>query len=367
VKLRMSLFFPALCMVMIFLGAQIGSAQALQPLQPQEPAWLTQMYAEGWQKVQEGVLQRTTGGQNETFTYGEEGLRYQVEKLKVQVNLLQQFYNQNPSPELGKAIDHLQNQIGIANARLSGGQVESPATEQMDNCDISYGAHAYATFLTGAQAPGVSASADAYFHNNCGFQGNTYAYAYVQAASGTVFSTKTQEDPKYGAWIDSAAQWTLSGSTNCSSSSYARAWSDSLNISYETSAQNSYCPVPPPSVFISGTSNVYTDNYNPCQNATWTASVSGGTPGYTIYWYIGGVYQGSGSQFTKQYCYTTTSETVTAMAYDSGSPQQSGQGSYTTNVYHSTYTDPCINKPYSCQCDPSYCCGTRFCVDQDLR
>ena len=68
-KLRMSLPCALLCMVMILISAHPGSAQALQPLQPQEPEWLTQKYAEGWQKVQEGVLQRTgEGGQHETVT-----------------------------------------------------------------------------------------------------------------------------------------------------------------------------------------------------------------------------------------------------------------------------------------------------------
>jgi len=355
----MFLSFALLCLSITFFGAPAVSAQALQPIQPQEPAWLTRMYGEGWQKVQEGVLQRTSEeGQKETFTYGEQGLRYQVEKLKEQVNHFQQLYNQHPSLELGQAIDTLQTQIAAENERLRLGQAESPSNEQMSNCDISYGAHAYADYLRGSQAPGVSASADAYFHNNCGYLGNTYAYAYVQGSTGSVFSTKSQEDPKSGgAWLDSAAQWTLGASSNCSSSSYARTWSDSLGISYDTSAQNSLCLPAAVTVSISGPSNVYTDNYTPCGDATWTASASGGTPGYIYYWYIGGVYQASGYQFTKSYCYTNTTETVTVVAYDSGSPQQSASASYGTNVSYFTYNDPCINNPYSCACDVSYCCS----------
>jgi hypothetical protein len=361
VKFRMYLSFALLCLSITFFGARAGSAQALQPIQPQEPAWLTQMYAEGWQKVQEGVLQRNSEeGGKETFTYGEEGLKYQVESLKQQVNHFQQLYNQHPSAELADAIDHLQNQIGMADARLSLGQAETPSSDQMNNCDISYGAHAYADYLRGSQAPGVSASADAYFHNNCGFLGNTYAFAYVQGSTGSVFSTKSQEDPKNGgAWLDSAAQWTLSASSSCSSNSYARTWSDSLGISYETSAQNSLCLPAAVTVSISGPSNVYTDNYTPCADATWTASASGGTPGYIYYWYIGGVYQASGAQFTKSYCYANTAETVTVVAYDSGSPQQNASASYGTSVSYTTYYDPCRDNPYSCDCDYSYCCGPR--------
>jgi hypothetical protein len=360
VKFRMTLLFSVLCLTMILIGARSGLAQA----KPQEPAWLTRMYAEGWQKVQEGVLQRSKGGQAETFTFGEEGLRYTVENLKQQVNFLQQAQNQHPSPELGQAISNLQRQIGGANARLSTRQAVSPSSEEMSGCDISYGAHAYADYLRDAQAPGVTASADAYFHTNCGFTGSTYAYAYVEASNGSVFSTKTQEDPKpSGSWLDSAVQWSLSGSTNCSSRSYARAWSDSLGINYETSAQNYVCPPPPPpppsplSVVISGASNVYTDNYSPCADVTWTASASGGTPGYTYYWYSGSTYEGSGYQLTKQYCYTNATVTPTVVVYDSGSPQQSAQASYTTNIYYTPYYDACTNDPYSCECNSNYCCN----------
>jgi hypothetical protein len=360
VKLRMSLPCAFLCLAMILISAQVGLAQALQPIQPQEPAWLTQMYAEGWHKVQEGVLQRNSEeGTLETFTYGEEGLRYGIGRLKERVNFLQQLYSQHPSTELGEAIDRVQNQIAVANANLQFGQVEAPSNEQMQNCDIAYGAHAYAGALTSSQ--GVTASSDAYFHNNCGIVGNAYAQVYLQAQTGTVFSTKTQEDAKYGGtWLDSAAQWSLSGTTNCAANSYAHAWSDSPYLSYDTSAQTNGCPPTPVQVYISGTADLYTDNYSPCQNATWTASVSGGTPGYAIYWYIGGVYQASGSQFAKQYCYTNTTETVTAVAYDSSSPQQYGQASYATNVYYSTYYNPCSDNPYSCQCDSNYCCGSRI-------
>ena len=353
-KLKSLLSISAALYLAMFSLAHFGVAQ-VQEIKP-EPPLVRQMLQEGWQKVAEGVLQRSVGGdQVETFTYGEEGLRYTLESLKEQVNSLQQIYNQHPSAELAQTIDTLQGQIAVGNTRLSSGQVEEPVGEQIENCDISYGAHAYADPLTGSQAPGVTARSDAYFHNNCGFLGNTYAYAYVQGAIGTVFTTKTQEDPKYGGtWLDSAAQLSLSASSNCQSNSYARAWSDALGISYETSAINYACPPPPLTVSISGTANVYTDNYNPCADVTWTATASGGTPGYSYNWYIGGVWQGSGSQLTKQYCYTNATVTVTVQAVDSGSPQQSAQASYTTNIYYTNY-DPCVQNPYSCECDPSYC------------
>ena len=358
-KLRMYLSLALLCLSITFFGARAGSAQALQPIQPQEPAWLTQMYAEGWQKVQEGVLQRTSEeGGKETFTYGEDGLKYQVESLKKQVNDLQQLYNQHPSPELGDAIDHLQHQIAEGNARLSLGQVESPSSDQMNNCDFSYGGHAYADYLRGAQAPGVSASADAYFHNNCGYVGDTYALAYVEATSGTVHSTKNQEDPRSGSWVDSAAQWTLAGSSNCNSRSAASVNVSALNISYSTQASNDLCLPANLTVSINGPAEAYTDNYNsPCADITWTASASGGVPGYAYDWYIGGAYQGSGAQLTKRYCFTNTSVVVNVNAYDSAS--NSASASFVTNVYYTQYS-ACTSNPYSCECDSSYCCGGGF-------
>ncbi|HEY9420251.1 MAG TPA: hypothetical protein VIW92_02465 [Thermoanaerobaculia bacterium] len=356
-KSRLSLMCALFCLAMLIVGTQVGTAQLLEP---QEPQWLVEMYEQGWQKVQEGVLQRSVGGsQVETFTYGEAGLRWTVESLKQQVNSLQQFYNQHPSTELAQAIDHLQNQIGVANARLESGQVEEPSSEQMENCDISYGAHANADSLGGG-SQGVTASSNAYFHNNCGFLGNTYALSQVQGAINTVFTIKTQEDPKSGgAWLDSATQLSLGASSQCYSRAYARAWSDGLNISYETLDENYVCPPPPPlpSVWISGTANVYTDYYYPCADVTWTANVSGGTPGYSINWYIGGAYQGSGTQLTKQYCYTNATVTATAQVTDAAS--QTAQASYTTNIHYTNNYNPCADNPYSCECDPSYCnnCG----------
>ncbi len=357
-KLRLFSVSTVFCLAMMIIGAQLGTAQLLQP---QEPQWLLDMYEQGWQKVQEGVLQRSAGeGQIETFTYGEEGLSWTAESLKKRVVNLQHTYDQNPSPELADALTALRSQLGVAVSQLSNGQVEGPAPEQMENCDISYGAHANPTYLTGSVAPGVTASASAYFHNNCGYYGNTYAEVLVEAATGTVFTHKVQNDPKYGGtWLDSAASLSLSGSTQCRSTAYARAWNDSPSFGYEASLVENYlCPPPPPpalDVTISGPANVYTDNYYPCADVTWTANPSGGTPGYSYNWYIGGAYQGSGSQLTKQYCYTNATVNVSVQAFDSGSPQQNKSASFSTYV---SYTENyCYSNPYTCECNVNYCDG----------
>jgi hypothetical protein len=359
VKFKLFSICAVFCFAMLVTGAQLGTAQLLEP---QDPQWLLDMYEQGWQKVQEGVLQRSAGeGQIETFTYGEEGLSWTAESLKKRIVNLQHTYDQHPSPELADALAVLRHQLGVAIARLSSGQVEEPAAEQMENCDISYGAHANPGPLQGSQ--GVTASASAYFHNNCGYLGNTYAEVLVEAATGTVFTHKFQNDPKTdGTWLDSAASLSLSGSTQCRSTAYARAWSYSLGISYEAGPFENYsCPPPPPPTLtasVSGPTNVYTDNYYPCADVTWTANVGGGTPGYSYNWYIDGAYQGSGSQITKQYCYTNATVNVSLQVFDSGSPQQIKSASLTTYI---SYTDNyCYNYPRTCECNINYCqnnCG----------
>jgi hypothetical protein len=353
VKFRLFSMCAVFCLAMVITGAQLGMAQLLVP---QDPQWLLDMYEQGWQKVQEGVLQRSVGeGQIETFTYGEEGLRWTAESLKKRIVNLQHTYDQYPSQELADVLTSLRSQLGVAISQLTNGQVEGPAPEQMENCDISYGAHANPTYLTGSAAPGVTASASAYFHNNCGYYGNTYAEVTVEAATGTVFTHKYQNDPKFGGtWLDSAASLSLSGSSQCKSSAYARAWNDNPSFGYEASLVENYsCPVPAPTTYISGPSDVSTDSFYPCADVTWTANPSGGTPGYTYNWYIGGAYQGSGNQLTKQYCYTNTTVNVTVQVFDSGTPQQSAQASFSTNIYY--FENYCYNNPYTCECNINYC------------
>jgi hypothetical protein len=342
VNLKKFSVLAALFLSMMISGTRAGFAQ-LQPLQPQDPDWLVRMHEDGWQKVQEGVLQRGEGGaQVETFTYGEEGLRWTVARLEEQASFLASRYNNSPSGNLAKVIDWLQGEILAANSRLDSGQVgEAFNGEQMNDCPIAYGAHAYADPLSGSQAPGVTARADAYWHSDCGSVGNAYAYAYVEGHN-TVFSTHTEEDPKYNiTWGDAAAQWTLTPVTSsCSSHAYARAWSDSLNIGYSSEDTNYLCPSSL-NVSVSGPTDVQTSNLSaPCVTVTWTASVSGGTPSYgAINWYIGTTYQGSGSSLSKKYCFTQ--QTVTVKAVTSDSAGATAEQTFSTNIWYEEEDPPC--------------------------
>lgn len=353
-KSRISLISAVLCFSTIMLvGARPGRSQGGGTSKP-DPAWLTQMYAEGWQKVEEGVLQRTTEGAGavETFTYGEAGRLWRVEKLQEHIKFLENRFNDQPSNELAKVIEHLKGDLALAEGSSNPAEPDT-LYEQTINCDFSYGAHAVAAPLSGSQAPGVMAQGDSYFHNNCGYLGDTYAYAYVDGWSGTVHTTKTQEDPKYGgAWLDSLAQLSLNVSSSCYSRAYASVTSSALNIFYDIQAENYACPYPP-ALSISGPSDVFTDDYTPCTTVTWTASVSGGTPGYSaVNWYIGTTYQTSGSTFSQTYCYTN--QTVTVRATVSDSLGMTAENSFSTNVHYFA-NDPCAGDP---------CCGDPCCFQQ---
>jgi hypothetical protein len=346
VKLKLFSVSTILCLAMMITGVRAGSAQQVQPL---EPEWLRQMYAEGWQKVQDGVLQRDTGGgQLETFTYGAEGYQWVAQSLQQQVSLLESRYNEAPDEDLADLIDYLKGEI----LRLEGDINSAPSAESFDgealeNCDVSWGGNASAGSQSGTQ--GVTASSNAYFHNNCGYVGDTFAMAYAHAIAGTVETTKIQNDPKNGGtWIDSNASASANGSTGCESYSQAQVTVSALNIAYQTPFRyNTNCSLPLQNS-VSGTSNYYTDSYSPCADVTFYASASNGTPGYAYDWYIGSYYQGSGSTLTLQYCYQNATVTARAVARDSAGA--TAEASFTSYVSYYNNSNPCDYDPYACGC-----------------
>src|SRR5215213_1180634 len=204
---------------MISAGARAGSAQQVQPL---EPEWLRQMYAEGWQKVQEGVLQRDTGGgEFETFSYGAEGMQWVAQRYEQQVTGLKSQYDASPSEGLAELIDHLEGEIlrlgGIIDSEPS---AESFNGEVLEECAPSFGYDAFAGPQSGS--PGVTASASAYFHDGCGYVGDTFTTAYAHAIDATGETTLTRSDPKNGgAWLDSYSSASVNGTTDCESKAQA--------------------------------------------------------------------------------------------------------------------------------------------------
>lgn len=225
----------------IVLCLSIVIAGAAQQVQPVDPEWLQQMYAEGWQSVQKGVLQRDTGGgKYETFGYGAEGLQWIGQGYRQQVEDLKSRYEASPSEELAQAIDQLEGEI----LRLEGIAREVPAAESFDgeaieSCAPSYGGSAFAEPQSGS--PGVTARASAWFHNDCGHLGDTFTTAYAHAVASTGETTVTHSDPKNGGtWLDSFSSVSASGSSGCESWAQASVTSSELGIAYQTPQKQSF-------------------------------------------------------------------------------------------------------------------------------
>src|SRR5215218_5199437 len=234
--LKKSLVLALLCLAILSAGARAGSNRQVRPL---EPKWLRQMYAEGWQKVQKGVLRKVTiGGKIETFGYGAEGLRWVARRYEQRVASLKSRYDASPSEDLAELIDQLEDQI----LRLEGSIDSAPSAESFHGkvlaCTPLYSADALAGPQIGIQ--GVTASAKAYFHNDCGILGDTFTTANAQATAATGATSVTHNDPRQGAWIDSYSSASANGSTACSSWAEGSVTLDG-NMIYHAFQENSNC------------------------------------------------------------------------------------------------------------------------------
>jgi hypothetical protein len=332
VKLKAVCFSTLLCLSMMFL-AKVASAQEVQPL---EPDWLLQMYEEGWQKVQEGVLRRDVReGRFETFGYGAEGLQWLVEHYRQQLTYFESKYRESPSEELASLLDGLTDKINtLQGDALAASAAESFDGPQIDGCSFTYDATASAGPLTSAQ--GVTAAASAYFQGTCEITANITALAYAHSIQGTQENTTTQLDPKSGTWVESNATASANGSTGCESRAQASVEIPSLGIFYSTPEVTNYlCP---DQVSISGPAQIATDYYGQaCADVTWTASTTSGRTDYTFEWYFGTALAGTGPTLTKRYCNETRNETVQVVARDSTS--WSDDATFTTSI---RYTGPVV-------------------------
>ena len=356
-KSRLLSFVVGLCLSFaLSAGPAFAQIQEIKP----EPELVRQMLQEGWTKVAEGVLQRTEWGQVETFTYGEDGLRWTARKFEARLEFLEKEYASNPTEELAGIIESLESQLvetdEVMKSGAAGAEVVSP--DELAACNVTYGATAAADPETGST--GAKANATAYFHADCAQTGSSFAYAYARATAGTVLTTRSQEDPKEnGSWLDSAASASAPGSLECYSEAYARSWSPQLSINYEVSDTNFSCQqaIEPVAVSISGPSDVWLDAF--CQIVTWHADVSGGTPGYTYQWYLGAGLSplGTESSFSRKFCQSNQRVDVRVVATDSGNPVQSSQATFTTWIYHEqSCTSGCtcnppqgVDSPYTCE------------------
>lgn len=87
----------------------------------------------------------------------------------------------------------------------------------------------------------------------------------------------------------------------------------------------------PPTASISGPTSVLIYTAGECVNVSWTASATGGSPGYTYTWYLGTstTAAGTGSTLTKQFCGAQTIN-VKVIARDTAA--QTDDATYTTTI-----------------------------------
>lgn len=337
-KLRLLSFAAVLCLsIPLSTGPGFAQAEELKP----EPELVRQMLQEGWTKVAEGVLQRTEWGQVETFTYGEDGLRWSARRLAARLELLEKEYASHPTEELAGVIESLEGQLiemdEVMTSGAAGAEVVSP--DELTDCSTSYSATAAADPETNPSAPGAKANATAYFHASCGEIGHSFAYAYARATAGMVTTTESQEDPKYdSSWADSAASASAPGSLDCFSDAFGRAWSDELNINYEVSDTNYSCSpaATPVTASISGPSDVWLNSSHTCETVRWYASATGGSGAYSYKWYLGTgtIVVGTGSSYSRTYCRTNRRVDLKVVATDTSSPAKTDDATFTTWIHY---------------------------------
>lgn len=239
-KPRLSLVTAFFYLAMIIAGVRPGSAQQVQPL---DPEWLQKMYAEGWHKIEEGVLQRDTGeGEPETFSYGSEGLEWILRRHQQRLDTLEEKFSQAPTKRLMEMIEQLKGEISRLNKVLAEApSVDQFSSETMAACIPELGGRVEAAPLD--EIWGVKAAAHAWFYSDCEYQADTFATAYAHAIEGTVETATTQSDSKNGgSLLDSQAVASVSGSLGCESSAQATVTSTELSVAYQTPlVQNFVC------------------------------------------------------------------------------------------------------------------------------
>jgi len=326
--------------------SSIISAQQVQPL---EPEWLRRMYDEGWQKVQEGVLQRNGGeGQIETFSYGAEGLQWAMEDYQRKLVFFEEKYIESPNGDLAALIEQLKGKIESLRTNLvTASSAETFDGEGLNACSMSFDAPV-PTAVPERSPRGIATTATAFFNSTqCGYAGSTTALAWAHATEGTVETTKTQTDPKSSneangyAGITSYASASAPGSTDCETWAVADVTIEALNINIHNETRSYTCP-PDVAASITGPTLVKTDFYTPsCADVTWTANPTGGTPGYTYHWYVDSVDSGTGSTLTKQYCAVNKVVGVRVVVTDQN--QWSTEATFSTEIRHTPPVTVSIN------------------------
>lgn len=346
--MRSFLMRVLICLLIVVFCARAGSAQEVQPL---DPEWVQRMYAEGWHKVQEGVLQRSSErGEIETFSYGAEGLQWLVQSHERRLWLLEEKYSESPDEKLAALIQEIRDEISRLNSDLA----LAPAAESIGLESLEGGCPeaAYSLFAwAGPQRSprGVTAMANASFNSaECaGRPGRTHVDVYVQAKETTKVSSTAEDDADSehynGAEISSSVALNLNGSTDCKATAVAQFTLSDTYVSYSREKEHYGCPTDV-TASISGPSVATTDEYaSPCADVTWVASATGGTSPYSYDWYIDSTSVGSGTTLTKEYCATDSLLEVRLVARDAN--DWSDEETFQTELQHIGFLDVELDGP----------------------
>lgn len=238
-KYWLSTFSAALCLATLTLPR--ASAQMAMAAEPQ----IELMSEEGWQTVQEGVLQRDLGeGRVETYSYGAEGLRWNAQRLAERIASLEREYRTHPSDRLAAILAALKSDLRRTSQSVKKSSRMSLATAALTaGCEptVTLGANAAPQ---STRVPGSTASAHVSFQSPANCYGNTYTYAYSRATFGTTMNDDSQEDAQYdGTVLGASLSVSATGTADCFSESYARAWIQDRN--YEVSDTNYACEAGP--------------------------------------------------------------------------------------------------------------------------
>ncbi len=342
----------ALCLsVTALLGGQ-----RLWAADPETAQWeelKTQMQAEGWTPIAEGVFERHRRPTKvEHMAYGPKGLAWHVGELNRRLERLVKEYENYPSQELGDNIDNLKIKIASLRRELrslpEGTASLSEAVTGGSCSNICYSATADAYPLTSSQ--GTGATADAKFNSTCGYVGTAFAHAYARATTaGGTQTVKIVDDPVPGTGVASTAvtrhaEATAPGSLDCYSEAYASVDSTALGIAYSTSEENYGCPTCTAS--ISGTSSTSIRGTN-CKTLTWTSTVSCGSPTYA--WKIDGAAAGSGTSVSRTYCGNNNSYTQTVNVSLTVTGSGTKTASFTTTINYLPPLDTGCTSGQICQ------------------
>ncbi|HSG39095.1 MAG TPA: hypothetical protein VLE27_05615 [Thermoanaerobaculia bacterium] len=316
---------------------------------------ISQLQAEGWRIVSEGVLQRASReGEVETFVFGVRGFTWKLRDLRSQLQKLQTELRFNPTSELRKAIASHRKEIANTRKMIERARIAEASKVDLSkvSCSIDFSYDASATARTDVR--GTKATSNAAFTANCaGFTGEVYAYAFAKTWLNGAETTETVTDgPRSGANVSATATATRSGATPCESYAYASMTSNNLNpASYSKSSTNTSCPVITSALAVSVTSpsSSVTLWDGACTSVTWTVNISGGTPAYASSIYSNNTFKKTGTSYTETVCgfLSNSSRTITVRAdvTDSSSPAQFQTASHTLTVYSRKSTTTCCTCP----------------------